>query len=92
MPVNIPKQRFAAVVIKQLQAMAEVMDDADALKGEYIDLGYATTDPITLDDLGAMNVSPEQLAAGIALLGQYIVLMDTGDNQKTANSLRRAGS
>ena len=91
--VNIPKQRFADAVQKDIQLIAELDDSLSALAKEYTGLHYKDTDPITADDLGAVaHYTPEQLAAGIGLAGAYIALMNDGENRNIANSLRRAGS
>jgi len=90
--VNIPKQRFADAVQKDIQLIAELDDSLSALAKEYIGLHYNNTDPISADDLGAVaHYTPEQLAAGIDLAGDFLALMNLGENRNIANALRRSG-
>ena len=63
--VNIPTQRFATEVMDHAQALANIADVASDLEKEYFDAGYNN---MTQEDLGALNVTPAEIASIITVL------------------------
>lgn len=94
MAVDIPTQRFAAEIIQHAQALAAVADVTADLEKEYFDAGYNN---MTQEQLGALNVTPAEIASIITVLQQFGKLMTSqattpADYMSSLNKVRRAGS
>ena len=92
--VNIPTQRFATEVMDHAQALANIADVASDLEKEYFDAGYNN---MTQEDLGALNVTPAEIASIITVLQQLKKLVSNeattpADYMASLNKVRRSGS
>jgi len=92
--VNIPTQRFATEVMEHAQALANIADVASDLEKEYFDAGYNN---MTQEDLGALNVTPAEIASIITVLQQLKKLVSNeattpADYMASLNKVRRSGS
>ena len=93
--VNIPTQRFATEVMEHAQALANIADVASDLEKEYFDAGYNNN--MTQEDLGALNVTPAEIASIITVLQQLKKLVSNeattpADYMASLNKVRRSGS
>jgi len=92
--VNIPTQRFATEVMEHAQSLANIADVASDLEKEYFDAGYNN---MTQEDLGALNVTPAEIASIITVLQQLKKLVSNeattpADYMASLNKVRRSGS
>ncbi|MBO9394363.1 hypothetical protein [Caldilinea sp.] len=75
------KIETAKAIIKAVQSLAAAADSADALEAEYFDVGNWTD-----EDVAALGITAQQLAACITLLQQIKLLMS---GQPTSSAVYR---